>query len=640
MREGRKLTAILAADIVGYSRMMGQDEAGTARVVRERREAAAPIVRSFGGRVVKTMGDGVLLEFPSIVAAVECAIAIQKEMAARNAETTEDKRIVYRVGVHLGDVLIDGDDILGDGVNVAARLEGIAEPGGVCISGSAYDHVRGRVVADFADFGERQLKNIATPIRAYFLSAAAVGVAPTPSLEDAPTRRPALDIGRVAIAAAVALRLVAAGWLGWRALTPGASTISTAADKPGSAPRLSLVVLPFENLSGDAAQNYFADAITDDLTTYVSQIPNSFVIAHNTASTFKDKAVDVGAIARELNVRYAVEGSVRRNGDQVRVNVQLIEAKSGAHVWADRFEYPVTDLGALQDQITARLANELGVELVNVEAARSPVGRDKSVDAVDLRLKGWATLNRGYTRDNIQEAIRFFDQALAIDPDDRGALVGLGFAIGFAVYFQWNQLPRAQELERGLKAVDRALAAAPNDALAHMVKGVLLTDAARHEEALPEYDAAIAINPNLSAAYGFRGMTRFFAGRPEETFSDVERAMALSPHDPVLSGWYRIGCAAHVILAQADAGIEWCRKSAAIEKNWITYANLAAAYGLAGRLDDAKAALDELRILRPEFISLKGSMDRQRLITTSPRYLSLYEQNYLEGLRKGGVPER
>ena len=317
MAETRKLAAIMAVDVVGYSRLMGEDEAGTARAVREHREAVRPIVAGQGGRLVKTMGDGLLLEFPSVVAAVECAISIQKLMVERNAETPENKRIVYRIGVNLGDVLIEGDDILGDGVNIAARLEGICEPGGVLISSTAFEHTRGKLDVEFVDLGETALKNIARPVRVYSLSPAAVAASAGRSPATPPAKTAARGRNHWTYALVVcAVSLLAAGWFGWQSW-PHAPTASAAPDLLANAPRLSIVVLPFENLSGDPDQNYFADGITDDLTTDLSHLPDSFVIARNTAFTYKGKPVDVKQLGRELGVRYALEGSVRRVGENI-----------------------------------------------------------------------------------------------------------------------------------------------------------------------------------------------------------------------------------------------------------------------------------------------------------------------------------
>ena len=325
MTASRKLAAILAADVVGYSRMMGEDEAGTAKAVRERREAAAPIVAAHGGRVFKTMGDGMFIEFPSVVAAVECALAMQRQMAASNEGAPEAKRVLYRIGVHLGDVLVEGEDILGDGVNIASRLESVAEPGGVSISGAAHEHVRGRIDAAFIDLGEKALKNIARPVRVYAVR---------------------VDSG------------------------PSGRTLDAASSEVGP-PRLSIIVLPFANIGADPEQDYFVDGVTESLTTDLSRIRGSFVIARNTAFTYRGKALDIAKVGRELNVRYALEGSAQRSGNRMRINAQLIDAQSGSHLWAERFERPVTDLFEMQDEIVARIANTLNAQLIAAEARRA-----------------------------------------------------------------------------------------------------------------------------------------------------------------------------------------------------------------------------------------------------------------------------
>src|ERR1700751_4181637 len=354
-RVGRRLAAIVAGDVAGYSRLMGLDEVGTARTLREHRKVTDALVGKHGGRLVKTTGDGVLLEFPSVVDAVECAVAVQAVIAQRNEGIPQDRRMLYRIGINLGDILIEGDDILGDGVNVAARLEGIAEPGGICISSSAYDQVRGKVEVEFADLGEQILKNIAHPIRAY-----AVGV-------NANTDR---------------------------AVSPLTF-----------APRLSIVVLPFANIGGDPEQEYFVDGVTESLTTDLSRISGAFVIARNTAFTFKGKAVDVKKVGRELNVRYVLEGSMQRGGNRLRVNVQLVDAETGNHLWAERFDKPVADLFDMQDEIVSRLANTLDAELIAAEARRAE--RSPLPDAMDLVFLGRAWFNKGLIPDYMAQARRF-----------------------------------------------------------------------------------------------------------------------------------------------------------------------------------------------------------------------------------------
>src|SRR5271169_400442 len=366
MTASRKLAAILAADVVGYSRMMGEDEAGAAALVRERREIVQPIIDAHSGRLFKTMGDGMFIEFASVVAAVECALAMQRQMAASNEGALGAKRVLYRIGVHLGDVLVEGEDILGDGVNIAARIEGVAEPGGVAISGAAHEHVRGRLEAEFIDLGEKGLKNIARPVRVYAV----------------------------------------------RVYSGSSGRAVDAASPEVGPPRLSMIVLPFANIGGDSEQDYFVDGVSESLTTDLSRIRGSFVIARNTAFTFRGKAFDVTKIGRELNVRYALEGSVQRSGNRMRVNAQLIDAQSGNHLWAERFERPMTDLFEMQDEIVARIANTLNAQLVAVEARRAE--RAPAPDSLDLYFQGEAWVNKGVTFESMNKAHKFFERALAL----------------------------------------------------------------------------------------------------------------------------------------------------------------------------------------------------------------------------------
>jgi len=372
-RVERRLAAVLAADVAGYSRLMGSDEVGTAHALREHRVVTDALVAKHGGRIVKTTGDGVLLEFPSVVDAVECAVAMQAVMEQRNEGIRQDRRMLLRIGINLGDILIDGDDILGDGVNVAARLEGIAEPGGICLSSYAYDHVRGKVAVEFTDLGEQKLKNIDRPIRAY-----SVG--------------PNVNIDR---------------------FVPPLT----------SAPHLSIVVLPLANIGGDPEQEYFVDGVTESLTTDLSRINGAFVIARNTAFTFKGKAVDVKKLGRELNVRYVLEGSVQRGGNRLRVNVQLIDAETGNHLWAERFDKHIADLFDMQDEIVSRLANSLNAELVAAEASRAE--RSPHPDAMDLVFQGRSWFNKGLTPDHMARARGFFEKAMTLDPGSVEAMVGL-----------------------------------------------------------------------------------------------------------------------------------------------------------------------------------------------------------------------
>jgi TolB-like protein/class 3 adenylate cyclase len=373
----RKLTAILAADVAGYSRLMGGDEEGTlARLKAHRAELISPKIAERRGRIVKTAGDGILVEFPSVVDALRCAIEIQRAMGERNAEVPEGSRIEFRVGINLGDIIIDGDDIHGDGVNIAARLESIAAPGGICISDSSYHQVRDKLPVHFEDMGEQQLKNIVRAVRVY-----------------------AVNVGAVSSGTA-----------------PPAATSEKSAP-----PRLSIVVLPFANLGGDTEQEYFADGVTGSLTTDLSRMSGMLVIGRNTAFTYKGKHVDLKQIGHELGVRYVLEGSVQRGANRIRVNAQLVDAATGNHLWADRFDKPLADLFDMQDEIVARIARQLGTQLITAEARRAE--RAPNPDSLDLYFQGRAWAAKGITPEFLSRASGFYQRALALDPGNIEALV-------------------------------------------------------------------------------------------------------------------------------------------------------------------------------------------------------------------------
>jgi TolB-like protein/class 3 adenylate cyclase len=598
MTAARRLAAILAVDVAGYSRLMGEDEAGTAKIVRERRNAATPLVRGFGGRLVKTTGDGVLLEFPSIVSAVECAILIQKMMAERNAALPEAKRILYRIGVNLGDVLIEGDDILGDGVNIAARLEGICEPGGVLISGSAYEHVRGRIEADFADLGEQSLKNIMKPVRAYALPPDAIAAAKV----DAPER---------------------------------ASSSASPAPVPEKRepPRLSLVVLPFANIGEDPEQDYFVDGVTESLTTDLSRISGAFVIGRSTAFTYKGKAVDLKQIGRELNVRYVLEGSVRRAVGRMRVNVQLIEAETGAHLWAERFDKPIADLLDMQDEIVSRLANQLRTELIAAEARRAE--RAPNPDSMDLHFQGRAVLMRGASADLLAKARGFFERALAADPSNVGALVGVANAdLADAWSYQIDD-PRPLMAAAEMK-LSQALAAAPNHAVAHWAMGGVLCATNRAARGIDEFQRALAIDPNFALARGAMAMAHIFIGRAEETEGHVLEALRLSPRDAVIYLWFLHVGGAKACLGEYETAVAWLRKSIdANRNNPLAFFFLAACLARLGRLDEARRELNAGLAANPKFTIRRFLAARE---SDNPVYVAQYER-IAEGMRLAGAPE-
>jgi adenylate cyclase len=422
VRVDRRLAAILAADVAGYSRLLGRDEAGTlARLTALRRKLVDPKIAEHKGRLVKTMGDGLLVEFASAVDAVRCAAEIQRGMLDWDPDASDGERIAFRIGINLGDVIVQDDDLFGDGVNVAARLEALAEPGGICISGVVWDQIEDRLPYLFVDAGHQTLKNIARPLRIYVLNTAAIAVLPP-------------------IASAPAM---------------------AAATEPPATPRLSIVVLPFTSFSNDREQEYFADAVTGDLTTDLSRISDSFVsdklvIARNTASAYKGKAVDVRQIGRELGVRYVLEGSVRRLGEQVQINIQLIDAETGAHLWADRFDTDCAALMQAQDEITGSIARTLVLELMEAIGRRIEQEEPPNLNARDFVMRGWAWFFRPATPANVVCAQEAFEQALAMEPGSVDARVGVGTILIENVIKRWSQSPD-QDLARAEQLLIDAL---------------------------------------------------------------------------------------------------------------------------------------------------------------------------------------
>jgi adenylate cyclase len=625
MSEARRLAAIMATDVVGYSRLMGEDEAGTARAVREHREAARPIIADLGGRIVKTMGDGLLLEFPSVVAAVECAIAIQKLMVERNTDAPPEKQILYRIGVNLGDVLIEGDDILGDGVNIAARLESLCEPGGVLISGSAYDHIRGKIDANFVDLGEKELKNIARPVRVYSLAAGK----PAPEKPVSPKRR--MADGPLAAGLAVLFVVIAVG--AWRFF--GANL-----PVPAEAPRFSIVVLPFNNLSGDPAQDYIVDAVTDELTTSLARtLPHAFVIARNTAFTYKGKPVDVKAIGKDLGVRYVLEGSVQPGGNQMRVNAQLIDADTGAHLWAEQFDTARADLLQMQDEIVTHLARALTLQLPEAELARSKRAPVTNPDAQDLALRcATAGQKAGFIGKDADAAFQLCQQALDIDPSNVRALSFLSFKFWMPVLSGLHSADPMADLARGDDLLSKALALDPDYAPAHLFKSYILRAQSHPEEAIAEAERALDLNPTLVNAYESIADVYLQLEQFEKSLQFFDKAIRLSPHDPLLLYWYQGKAISYFALKQYDQAIEWARRSIAINPNKVPWAHgaLMAALAFADRPAEAQEELQRYLALPGGPKTLAAFKAMAAATGMSPQS---GENPLIVGMRKAGMPE-
>jgi TolB-like protein/class 3 adenylate cyclase len=586
-RVERRLSAILAADVAGYSRLMHSDEEAThAKLTALLADAVDPAIAEHRGRVVKKTGDGFLAEFSSAVEAVRAALQFQNHVQEITVGDLEDNRIAFRVGINICDVIVEPHDIFGDGVNIAARLESIAEPGGICISSSAYEHVRGKVGAEFSDIGEQQLKNIARPVRAYALVRQRVGAKSNHSMLDA-----------------------------------------------ASPPHLSIVVLPFTNIGGDPEQEYFVDGVTESLTTDLSRIAGSFVIARNTAFTFKGKNLDARQVGQELNVHYLLEGSVQRSGNRLRINVQLVNAETGTHLWAERFDKPVADLFDMQDEIIAGLANTLNAQLTEEEARRAE--RSPHPSSMELHFRGKALLSKGWTPESLAQARGFFERALALDPQNIEAMVWTAIVdlIAGSAYMSYDRAGRLAAAEATLLKV---LSFAPNHAYADLVLGGVLISSNRAAQGMAECQRALALDRNLAEAHGLIGDAKYFMGRAAETEAHFNEARRLSPRDIFAFRWLVMAGFAKLQLEADAEAAGLFRQGIEANRNYpLTHFALAAALALLGSLDQARAAAKAGLAVDPSF-TVRRFCDGAS--SDNPTFLAKRERVY-QGMRMAGVPE-
>jgi adenylate cyclase len=567
----RRLAAILAADVVGYSRLMGEDEAGTLAALRAHRaEIFDPVIAERGGRLVKLMGDGALVEFPSVVDAVEAALAIQQRVAAENS------RIRLRIGINLGDVIIDGDDIYGDGVNVAARLEALAEPGGICIASIVHESIGNRIEAEFADAGAHEVKGIDRPIQVWQWPA--TGVAQTP----------------------LALP-----------------------DKP------SIAILPFDNMSSDPEQDFFAEGIAEDIITELSKFRSLFVIARNSSFAFKGQTLEVKEIGQRLGVRYVVEGSVRRAGNRVRITAQLIDAIDDTHLWAERYDRDLEDIFAVQDEVTNAIVTTIEPHLADTERQRA---RRKPPDSLDA----WASYQRGlwhlfqYTQADMAGAIGFIEQALQRDPYFAPAHAGLCFALYYLV-LTGASADRAGDIDRAYNEGRRAVMLDAADPFAHVVLGRVHTIKGEHDAAIHSCDRALDLNPSYAMAHFGRAHSLWMSGRPAEALTSNAEAMRLSPRDPTMWSFMASRSIALTLLERYDEALDWARR-ALQQPNTALFAFVAemAALGHLGRCEEAAEALERTRRQRPG-VSL--AFVREALPITDEECRERFET----GLRKAGL---
>ncbi len=596
MSETRKLTTIVAADVAGYSRLTVADEERTVlRLRAQRGDLIDPAINAHHGRGVKRTGDGTLMEFRSVVDAVRCAIEVQNGMVERNAGLQPERQIRFRVGIHLGDVIEEEDgDLMGDGVNIAARLENICEPGAICGSEHAYLQVKSRLDFAVSDLGAKDLKNIPEPVHVYSLEVgkpvqAKPAVTVAPVVASPPTKKRSAPVPLLAGLAALLVIVAVALW--FFLMRPGANL---AANAPT---HLSIVVLPFANLSNDPKQDYLADGITDNLITDLSRIRNSFVIARNTAFTYKGKNVDAKEIGKELGVRYVLEGSVQRDGNRVRVNAQLIDAESGSHLWADRFEEDLADLFKLQDDVVARLANTLGFEMVEAEAAKGI--HSVNPDTLDLTMRGWSVMYHPPTKQNDAEALDIFQRALKIDSSNPDALAGSAYTDMRDATYGWTSSV-SDANAHGMQLVNRALTIDPNHLYASYVKcGLLIqqlqsADPEAMNAAIAAVEVLLRLNPNFAPSHLHASQIAIAAGRYQQAEDEIQRAMTLSPKDPGIGLWNVV--AGYALYAKAEPQKAIDESLQGIDagfRAWHVYLLLAAAYSDLGRRGDATHAIDE-----------------------------------------------
>lgn len=555
----RKLVAILSADVKGYSRLMSEDEVATVRVLTAYRQVIATLVRQYRGRVVDSPGDNLLAEFTSVVDAVQCAVKIQQELKIKNTELPDSRTMVFRIGINLGDVVVEGERIYGDGINIAARLEGLAEGGGICISGTVYDQIENKLALDYEDMGEQTVKNIAKPIRVYRVHLEPEGIPPQTGIE---RERQPLPKTKVALS-----------------------------DKP------SLAVLPFTNMSGDPEQEYFSDGITEDLITDLSKLSALFVIARHSVFTYKGKAVKIEQVGKELGVRYVLEGSVRKAGNRVRITAQLIDTTTGYHLWAERYDRELRDIFAVQDEVTQQIVAALKVTLTAGEQQRLRHAPTDNLEAYDCYLRGLEYYARR-SKTTMEQARQMFEQAVKLDPQFAAAYAFLGRTYLVERINQWNQDP--QTLEKIIALGRQAVALDDTLPAAHETLGFAYLGKRRYEQAIDEAEKAVALDPNCADAYVTLAEISSCSGRPHEALGHVEKAMGLNPHYPP-AYIFALGQAQYLLGRYGEAIAAFKRVLARNPDHVTAHGFLAVCYVCVGREEEARAEAAEVRRLSPTF---------------------------------------
>ena len=589
----RKLAAILSADVVGYSRLMAENESATISTLTDYREEIGLLVRQHRGRVVDTAGDNLLAEFPAALSAVRCAVEIQGVIKARNASLAPDRRMEFRCGVHLGDVAVEGERIYGDGVNIAARLEALADPGGICVSGPVRELVDKKLGVELDDLGEKRLKNIPRPVRVYGVRL--LREEAEPAAVDQPL--------------------------------PGMDQLTA----PGFSGRPAIAVLPFDNMSGDPDQEYFADGIAEDLITRLSAWRYFPVIARNSSFAYRGRSVDVKQVSRELGVRYVVEGSVRKAGDRVRVTAQLIDATTGHHVWAERYDRELRDVFELQDEINGALVGWLTPELMQAERLHAGHHEPRDLDAWDCAQRGnWHSSQ--ITPENNAKALALFERAAKLDPQLGLAFLGLTQSHYLDIFYQWTDSPERSVAEM-VRAAERCAALDDNDAAGQLALGWAYSITGPQDKMIAAFERATEINPSLALAYMFLGSFLAVAGRPDEAVAALEKSMRLSPRDSLMYAFLSGMAYAHFAAGSYREVVDWAEKSVRHKVDWLdAHLMVAASSAHLGRLDEARTACREVLRLQPDF-----SLAAYRVLFESSD--PDFTERYFDGLRKAGLPE-
>jgi adenylate cyclase len=633
MTETRKLAAILVADVVGYSRLAGADEDRTlARLRGLRSDLIDPAIAAHHGRIVKRTGDGIIIEFRSVVDAVRCAIEVQTGLIDRNAGVQPERRIEFRVGIHLGDVVEEADgDLMGDGVNIAARLEGTCEPGAICLSEDAYRQVKGRLDLAVIDLGPTRLKNIAEPVRVYSLdlTTSAQPRSAKPATGARLRGRPWLS----AVSVCLALLVVFSATRWWYV---GHERGLTAQETELTGPHLSIVVLPFRNLSGDSTQDYVGDVLTEELTTSLSRLPGSFVVSRTTAFAYRDKAMDVKDIGKELGVRYVLEGSAEKSGQRVRVSAQLIDAATGAHLWADQFDANQREMLEMQDEIVTRLARALQIELADVEASRVARAHSENADADELAMQCEAGYLRSGALRAAESTYALCERALGMDIRNPRVLAilairSLARVINFVDDDPESELRRADDLTARAVMID------PNNYLAHYARALFLAFE-RPDEAIVEAERALALNPSFLPTYNALSTANLSAGHPQKAVDYAESALRLSPRDPLAYAFLRDAGFGLFSLSRYEEAAKAFNESVAVNPELaISFAMLAASLTLAGRDEGAREALRRYFAL-PAGAAKSIAQLKGRQPSNSPSLREVYDR-VNQGLAKAGMPQ-